>query len=489
MKIIIGKNKSLQITEIFYFFIVFITIIICLLYAKNEYQYIWCLPFTFMISYLYVLLPTGRKSLTVKIISFCAFLRYVILPMFQSICPVYSFSGYTVRDDELILEAIGLMCYELVFICIFIKSYFFFNHPKENFMRVALERTKERFSNKNNKMEAILLFSVCVLLYSLMDSRLINQISFWAIDVNTSIRMGVNSNNSTSLDMILRQLFVTAIFSLFLILITILKLKVFGKHPKIAFRFSLLLAMLCTCMIISEQRSSQVYCAFASVILLEQLYPEKRKNIIMIIGTSAGAVLVMLSIYKTFYAFLYSSYAEALASSSAGLEFIVQTLEVYLLGPVTMASALQFTFSGLTTFSLSQLLFDFGRSTIGISFLLKDSDRILTSAAYNQFVTRGLSDSGYLLPITGQGYAFLGFIFAPVLICLLFYFALKIEKVMFNSTSTFIIFFSAYIYIRIATCMISANLNSVLVAVSTVIISSGTIFAIQYALTSMQRRY
>lgn len=486
MRVVLGKNRCISTIDTGCLIASIIAIFLCFFKGKGAYQYIGFLPFVFTVCYLLILLPLGRKSFTVKIISLCAFLRYVVLSVFQSIQPIYSFSGYTIHDMGLISKAIALMCYELVFVSLFIKFYFSIKHSGSE--KSGMKYVKQRFTSKKNKHGLIFAFSFCAILYSLVNPNLMRQISFLVIRSNTSVRMGMNAASSSSSDMISRQVFVTAILSMVVIAITLLRTKVYKKHPKFAFRCSILLTVLCTCMIISEQRSSQVYCAFAAVILLIQLYPEKKRRIIAIIGVTAGAVLIMLSIYKTFYAFMYSSYADAIANSDMGLESMVQSLEIYLLGPVTVASAIEFASLGTFSFSLPQLFFDFGRSTIGISFMLKDSDRTLTSVAYNQFITGGRADSGYLLPITGQGYDFLGFLFAPILICFLFYLAFKIEKIMFKSGSTYVVFFSAYVYIRVATCMVSSNLNSVLVAVSTVVISAGMIFAVQYILAMMKKR-
>ncbi|SDP03273.1 hypothetical protein SAMN04515624_105179 [Eubacterium maltosivorans] len=486
MRVVIGKNR-INTIEVGCLITSFISIIVCLFFGKGVYQYVGFLPLTFFSCYLLILFSEVRKSFTVKIISLCAFLRYVVLSVFQSICPVYTFSRYTTQNVDLIFKAIALMCYELVFVSIFIKFYFSIKHSN-GFEKPVSMQVEQRFTSGRNKYGLIFIFSMCAILYSMINPDLMSQISFLVIKSNTSVRMGQNAAGSSSGDMILRQVFVTAVLSMFVIVITLLRTRIYKKHPKLSFHCSLLLAVLCTCMIVSEQRSSQVYCAFAAVILLIQLYPEKKRRIITIIGAAAGVVLVMLSIYKTFFAFMYSTYADALINSNMGLESVVQNLEIYLLGPVTVASAIQFASVGAFNFSLSQLLFDFGRSTIGVSFFFKGSDKILTSEAYNQFITGGGANSGYLLPITGQGYEFLGFIFSPVLICLFFYLAFKIEKIMFKSNSTYIIFFVAYIYIRVATCMVSSNLNSVLVALSTVMVSAGVIFLLQYFLTIIKKR-
>lgn len=125
------------------------------------YQYIGFLPFIFTVCYLLILLPLGRKSVTVKIISLCAFLRYVILSVFQSLQPIYSFSGYTIHDMGLISKSIVLMCYELIFVSLFIKFYFSIKHSRSE--KSGMKYGKQRFTSEKNKHGLIFAFSFCAI--------------------------------------------------------------------------------------------------------------------------------------------------------------------------------------------------------------------------------------------------------------------------------------------------------------------------------------
>ncbi len=497
MKKIRVHNFAFSILNILYFVGAVLSVFICGFNRFNQltcYSSIVCLPLCFLICFMIISGFNRNGSITINIVLFCAFLRYVVLPAFQSINPVYRFAKYECTDTALIDKSIFLMCYELLFISIFFAMYARTHKTAiKDFVSLAKNsgQSIERFPPKDNMYGAIILFCCFSVSLGFLNRNIFKQISFIVIKSNSGTRVGQISSNSTSLDMILRQIFVIGIFSLFVVFVTSLKRKLYNSRPRMAVNLSLLAALCCIGIIIAEQRSSQIYCAFASIVLLVQMFSEYKKRIFRVLIAGAAVVLAMLTIYKTFYAFRYGSYLDAISNSSSSMNDLVQTMEIYLLGPLSVSSAIKFgsAFGGI---SLSQLLYDICRSSIGLSFLVKSQDSVLTSASYNLFVTSGNHTSGFLLPITGQGYLTFGIIFSPVLICICFYAAFKLEKVMLTSKSAYVVYFSAYVFIRLATCMVSSNLNTVLNAATSILISAGVVYTIQWLLIKMagtRKRY
>lgn len=483
------NNFTFSILDMLYFIGTIVSIFICGLSQPKYYESLVFLPFCFLICFIMVSTIGEKGSLTINIAFFCAFLRYAILPLFQSINPIYEFANYGCVDTYLINKSIFLMCYELLFISAFFIIYSRTHKKKANNFVGLSERNGnaiERFPSKCNRQGIIFIFCCLSMFICSLNPKFFKQISFLIIKSNSGERVGSISSSSNSVDTILRQIFIIGIFSLFIILITILKKKYYTIKPKMIVNVALFAALCCICIIISEQRSSQVYCAFASVILMVQMFPEYRKKIYKIIIVGASIVLVMLTIYKTFYAFKYGSYWDAISNSSSNMNDLVQTMEIYLLGPLTVSSAIEFG-SAFGNISLSQLLYDICRSSIGISFLVKGQDAVLTSANYNLFVTSGNYTSGFLLPITGQGYLVFGFAFAPVLICFCFYLAFKLEKIMFTNKSAYVVYFSAYVFIRLSTCIVSSNLNTVLNAVTSILISAGMVYMLQWIFVKLSK--
>lgn len=471
----------LSIFDILYFVGAVVSVIVCVLKSPECYASFVFLPMCFFVCLLLIVTFEKKRQMTVNVALFCAFLRYVILPLFQSINPVYSFARYNCTNSIVVNKAVLLMCYELFIVSIFFVVY---NRINTRGVDCCVDLNMENFKRMNrfpmcdNKQGIIIVFCILSMCICFLHPSFFNQISFIFIKSDTGVRVGQVSSSAGTIDNILRQFFIISIFSLFIVIATSLRNKHYDLRPKMAVNLSLLVSLCCVCVIISEQRSSQVYCAFASIILMVQLFPEYKKKIIKVIIVGMAIVLVMLTIYKTFYAFKYESYWEAISRSSLNLNNLIQTMEIYLLGPITISSAIEF---GATCgdVSLLQLLYDICRSSIGLSFLMKGQNAVLTSSSYNMYVTGGRYTSGFLLPITGQGYLTFGFIFSPVLICCCYYLALKLEKIMLNSNSTYVVYFSGYVFIRLATCMVASNLNTVLNSITSIMISAGVVYIIQ----------
>ncbi len=461
--------------------------IMCFFLNRTEGYMIGLLPVTFIACYVFLLGSLCKKSMTVTIVTVCAALRYVLLPLMHSISPVFSFSRITINDIGILNKAIGLMCYELFFVSVFLWIYI--NRKRKRLLidDSIDEKIDDKFDLEHNRYGIVLLFSFIAIASVMFYPQVLSQISFMSIRVNTAQRIGLLAAESSSFDSIMKQVFVTAILALYVVGVSSIKRNIYPRNPKSAFGISLFLTLMIIGLIVSEQRSAQVYSAFAGIVLMTQLYPEKKRTITGIIGVFAGVVLAILSVYKVFYAFMYESYADAIANSNYAIGSFTKDLEIYLLGPVTVASSLLFAEVKTIAFTFTQLLYDFGRSTIGLSFLLKSAGMTLTSEAYNLYVTNGIAKSGLLLPITGQGYAFFGVILSPVLICLFYAIAIRMENYIKTSRSTYAVFFISYAYIRLATCMVSANLNSVIVASSTVAVSAGTIILCQKLFDSLVR--
>jgi hypothetical protein len=457
----------------------------CLFQQQFYCEWLILLPLTFLVCFILFLFYSCKKTLTAKILTFCIFLRYVFLSLLQNMNPVYNFSSYSINDYKILTKAIFVMSYELLVVSVFIFIYTYINKNKIN--KYFNIRKEKKFPINKNKYYFIFIFSIFAILLGLVNSRVLKQISFIFIKANTTKRLGQILANSNSIDMIMRQIFLIGVLSLFVIVVVYMQQKYYNKNPRKVLYFAMLGALICISMIIAEQRSSQIYCAFASIILLIQLFPKNKKIIIKIIFSGAIIIVGILTIYKTFYAFRYDSYLDAIMYSDSNFKDFIRTMEIYLLGPITVSSVIKYEniYGGI---SLMQLFFDIGRSTIGISFLLKTIDYTLTSSSYNLFITSGRSVSGYLLPITGQGYLSFGFILSPLLLCCYLYIAFKLEKQMISNKSAYVVFFASYVFIRLSTCIVSANLSTVMNVTSSIFISAGILYLIQKTLNKILKK-
>lgn len=471
-----------------------IATVICAFTAPACYDMLFLLPATYSNCALFLLLPlkNTKGTLTIKIFTICAFLRYVILPVLLCFEPIYGFSHYNSQDAVLLSKACFLMSYELIIVTAFLLVVSYIQQGRRKRDQLNPQRSgfnnnqiRAYLANSVNSIDAIVIFIMFSVLIAFMFPIATRKISFGILSAGTDFRIG--RIESTTLSNMLQQIIHVGILSTFVVLC----IRCYKRYVKTSKRkyvyLACLGAMAVTMVIVSEQRSGQIYTAFACLMLLRHCFPKYKKMATRAIIIVSVTVLVFMTLYKGLYVFNYSNYTAALSNSDIGLERVVNSAEVYLLGPQTVSAAINFADNSSVDF-LALLPLDFAKSTIGISFFVDGVTTHTTSVLYNLFVTGGVAVNGYLLPITAQGYMCLGFILSPIIICLFYLLALKIESLMTETSFLYVKFFAAYVYIRVATCIVSSNMNSVLTAASIVVISAGLVFLMQRIFDTMLRR-
>ncbi len=114
-----------------------------------------------------------------------------------------------------------------------------------------------------------------------------------------------------------------------------------------------------------------------AVLTVVSILFSKHKRRINIIIISVGIfVLALMTLYKELYVFNYSSYSEALNSTSVSNLKIVDTLQSYFYGPSNIAASIDYLnyYNG----SFKQYLFDNTRAVFGFNFFL-DKKQLITS--------------------------------------------------------------------------------------------------------------
>lgn len=431
--------------------------LLCCLKPPEYYDSLFLLPLSFIICASTIIRPIVNArfdSITFNLIYFTLFLRYVILPIVITFDPPYSVSHYTCKDALKIFTAISYMVYELFVVSMFL--YFYYSrHSKE------LIYSSPQKANLNIQKTTFLLFLGVLITAGVVviSPNALNSISFLKIDVDSGERLGEAEISTNTL--ILRQLFVVGVLLVFIAL-SCISAQIDRRSSSIFHLIiPLLSGMICIGMIIGEQRSSQVYTCFATVLLISALFPRYKKTATRILIVSAIIILVLISIYKMFFAFSYGSYLEAIAATDSSEYTIGYTAEIYLLGPITVSAVIDLYNNSYPEFTT--LFFDFMRSTMGLHLFVKDMSIESSSVLFNKFVTgTSMITNGYLLPISGNGLLYLTPIFGPFLLILIYRIGFFIEKVMKKTHSPIIFFFCAYVLIRYGTCMLSSNLNTVL---------------------------
>lgn len=397
-------------------------------------------PLVFLILY-FLLLSRIRKTrykFTFYGITIMEWIRFVLMP------PVCSMAGdgagfsYINPSHSSLVLATVLMIFELCVVSLF--SFLLLRKSNVNhYNKVDFNKLYLRGNKVVYVLFILIVLGILILTYS--DYQLIH---FFYIPLSGSERIGDLTETSLVLA---RQIVVIGVFLLFLWTVSY-SIKKYEKTKKqIYVVFSIIAALLNVSIIIGERRTSQVYTAIICVWILIKSFPLFRKRIITVIGTTAGIILALMSIYKFFLAFKYNSYSEAITSSSIDVQWFSRTLQSYFFGPENVAATIDFKFISGT--DLSNMAYDLLRSTFGLSFLLK-GDAVLTSELFNTYIYGRVTQTGHLLSSVGYGYLYLG-LFAPLISIFNIFLCRKFEDKLYTSSSLEGAYVWGYLLVRFTT--------------------------------------
>lgn len=465
------RRKNTNIIIISIAIVLIVLNVIMLVYAPENFELLPYLSFIASFLLIFVLLPEyfKHRSSTILLLSVCVILKYIVTPFFYCLYPINSFSYYSPHNLKNINYGIILMIYEVIAVsfstCFFAKKDFI-NNKK---VTIETNQRDEIIYSKNGVVIVFVFFATAIFLLFPISR---NGLSFLMLKANTGVR--VSSLESSSLSVLLREFVLIGFYSAFAIISVVCAKKYLKSKSKLYILVALLSAILVTSIIVSEARSSQIYCGYACITLLGVLFPESKERIKRILIGVIISIVLVLSIYKTFYAFKYQSYFDALSSTSLSANMITYNLEAYCLGPLHYTAIVDLGFWN-DTFSLSRFVFGILRTIMGTNLLVKSIDMNTTSMVFNEFVTGNRMNTGYLLPITGVGYFYFSPILAPVITCLVYRIASKLEYKMKKARSFFSLFFMSYVYIRVATCIVFTNINTILSMSSMILLTAGII--------------
>lgn len=462
-----------------------ILVIMVLFIAYNVPRYFEMLSvlafFSSLILFFFLIPEYNRnKSITILLLSVCVFLKYILTPLFYCIAPITSFSNFTPTSLSDINVGIALMLYEMIvvsFVSIIFTRYYSYKLYSSNFGDFQYLKL---LKNKNLLLVLYFLFTLLIIVVYPMS---IQGLSFGFLQAGTMLRKYA-MGESSSIQILLQQIVLFGFFSMFVAFSTWCANKYLKKHNKIYVYMSLLFAIVITMIIIGEARSSQIYCGYACAVLLTKLFPQNKKVIQRSLLLTVFIVISLLTIYKSFYAFQYSNYFEAVSASTVNYEVITGNFESYCLGPLHYTSVIELDSNNYYSFTFDRLIFGFLRSVMGTNLLVKDLDMETTSMVYNEFISGNMANTGHLLPITGLGYLYFPFVFAPLLTCFMYKLASKVEFLINKSGSAFGVFFLSYVYIRLATCIVFSNINTILTVLSMVFWLSGIVYILNKTIRS-----
>ncbi|WP_207998532.1 oligosaccharide repeat unit polymerase, partial [Macrococcoides canis] len=367
-------------------------------------------------------------------------IRFVLIPFLYSLSNGTGDFDYLNPTSESLKYAINLMIFELIIT----YGFFYF------LTTIFTKRKLTNFSIQNTRLKGskfiywiYIIFSFAVLLFIGIPQKIVR---FLYIDIgNVQERIG---DNDGTLQVLVQYIITSGSFILF-ILVTWIMYKRFNKHPNAIYYYvSLFVALFNVSIIVGERRTAQIYIAIVTIYILIQLFPKYKGKTIFYVLSLASLIIIFMSIYKFFGAFMTGSYIEAVSSSNKDIGFWSKTFQSYFFGPENVAASLEF--GGANNLSLRQFLFDFFRSVFGINFFL-DKNHLITSQIFNLQIYNGLQLTGHVISAVGYGVIYFGAIFSPVIACFNILVSFTLEILTKKTNSLELKFLFGYLLIRFCT--------------------------------------
>ncbi|MFW7402917.1 hypothetical protein ACODG4_08700 [Vagococcus fluvialis] len=428
-----------------------ISLVVCILSVKTSemvnmgYGNLWLLPLTFLIVNIFFFssMMLQKRSFTSYLLILYSLLRFVIQPLLSVVTNSYeSLNMYTASRESNELAVI-LMSYELLVISLLIM-YLVNKNDFFSFKNIQVLLTKKKELLGNNFFYLVFICFSLIVYFLLGRGKGI--FSFIFLKVN---EVGIRVGDVTDFKSIaIKQIILAGLIFFFLVVSSQCSKKFNQTNNKKYIIYALLAAMLNISIIVGERRSVQVYTCVSTIYILYLAFPKYSKLLVTVVGVSSLSIIVLMSVYKFLNTFIFGSYAEALKNSSVNTDQWSTIFSAYFGGVELLGTAIDMKKVGI--FSVSNVFYDFLRSTFGISFFMKDNG-VLTSEMFNTFIYGVQRQSGQLLPSVGYGYLYFGFFLSPIFTVLNVLITYFFEKKMLKTNSLEMGYIYSFIFVRFGT--------------------------------------
>lgn len=297
----------------------------------------------------------NKYRITLTIILIIQFIRSVFIPVVG-----VSLGNYdNLFGSSSFNTTINLLIYEQIIVgilCIYIAGG----------MRHRTHTREHLSYDLRGNSFAYILYAFLALFVFIIWGRNENLLSFIALD--TSQRVG----DITDFKLVAIRTLITSGITFFSIVIITNSYKRYAVTQKERYVvISIIISMIVLSIIIGERRSNQIYNLFAYSWVLSRLYPSYRKRIIWMLCTIAVLIITLMTIYKSFDAYLYNSYIIALEESRKSIAETIEILDRYFCGLSCINMNIEY-FRAHKAPSM-QIVIDIFRNIFGVHFLLKDN--------------------------------------------------------------------------------------------------------------------
>jgi hypothetical protein len=369
-------------------------------------------------------------DLTLNIIQIFQIIRCVIIPVFGVMLGNY---------DELILtDSFSITAYLLIYEQIAVWLCCLWYRQKRYNYTTSKTIQKGQFVLQGTYVAYGIFILIAGIIYLYWGR---NQQLFNFIVLDTSERVG----DITDSGLVMVISIVTTALAIFSLVVIYLFFKKYYETKNSKYiTWSILVAILMLCILVGERRSAQVYKLFSYSWLLICLFPMYKKKILFILITVAGTILALMTIYKSFYAFLYGSYIEAITNSSTGIAEYLNMFDSYFYGIKSVDKSINFIINNYIPFT--QFFIDIFRNIFGIHYLFSKYKTI--TEIYNLYIYSGTQSAGYLFSSISYGYLMFGAILAPISTILNIVITMWLERIIRRIYCIEFLYIFALIYMR-----------------------------------------
>lgn len=399
--------------------------VIALREAPQGYEFLYLLPLSYGI--LHFLFPTvwgyGKGNIGMKVFNIILFIRYVIVPFTRSLGGYYT--GVASPLSESVQIGIWIMLYELL--VTFIMIFFF---AKKFYVKKDNGIKKINYINNNVILFGLLLLALGVLaMYPGLAARYNFVIFSEGID-----RQSIDLNFSGFFSLLLDW----GRFILPLLLVNHLSKKYYNT---LKFRYVFLsIVIIIPNLLISvdASRFSILVPTISWSVLLGKLYPVYRKRIISFFALLSVVVLISLTLYKQFgYTTTNQSLSEPLDAS-----VVAHTFDVYFSGVNNMGFAIDMTRKFDNVIDIKTFLNDLLYNTAFIGRNVDSNNLTPTWFNYAIYNSQGVVDQ--IIPISGQGYAYLGILLSPTFLVIALLLMMKLDGKLYKENRPEFIYLLTY---------------------------------------------
>lgn len=405
---------------------------------SSTFRLFWVLPASFAIGWVLVLRELlSRYAFFGSVFLLVCFVRYVFVPDIQTRLGVYdmNYPGSPTAEDY--VTGYGLMVYELLAVCVFLRIYLSVVH------RVRSSAPSVEYSWFGSRVGT-----------EALSSQHLN-IGYWAFLAGVAAMVIARPSSLTTvsfivphfdygleqsqMDSLTAYLILIAKNIAFLMLIVHVNSK---ARSNVATFVSIVATLVSGCIYVGMNRSDFLLSMAASLAVYAAVARRGTKLMVSFAIASAIPITIILGASRDFY----------VDPSVTGLQNLLNILQAYAGGVYNVAMSVATRAEYPMYANFPTLLIDIFRPMFGVNMLMKNLNLVYSSIPFN-WAIYGTDHRAQIIPMVGEGYYTLGAVLSPTLSIGFTYLALKLSRIARSTRQVAVFFFLTITVMRLGFMM------------------------------------